>query len=82
MNQREARKHALRILAATARQCSDSVLGREDLPEPDRTRMSLAFSEEADRLERLVMGARGWKRKADKAYPLHPDQMTIEDVPA
>ena len=79
MNYRQARKRALgegakemRLLAASAE--VDPTLGPDD-----RARMAKAFVDIAKSLESKRDGIR--HPRAER-YPVHPDQMTIEDVPA
>lgn len=79
MNYRQARKRALarsaqeiRLLAASAQ--IDPTLGPDD-----RARVSKAFVDIAESLESKHAGI---KHPRAQRYPIHPDQMTIEDVPA
>lgn len=79
MNYRQARKRALSEGAAEMRRLAASAEIDTTLGPDDRARMSKAFVDIAKSLESKH---RGIRHPRAERYPVHPDQMTIEDVPA
>lgn len=82
MKQREARKHVLAIMSRAARRYAEEVFDRDDLSPADQIRMSQGFTEEADRYDRLRMGAKAWNRRKHQQLndPDHPDDAVLYDV--
>lgn len=79
MNYRQARKRALGEAASEIRRLAAAAEIDTTLGPDDRARMSKAFVDIAASLESKKSGIR--HPRAER-YPIHPDQMTIEDVPA
>jgi hypothetical protein len=81
MQKRQARRHVLRIMLQYAEQCAQGIARHPHLSDGDKRRVQAEFDLIVT-YYRTRLRVDGYGPRRHQPAPLHPSQMTIEDVPA